>query len=150
MSRPILIIRTVSVEKLSTVLDSCRRRWPENPIEVLTSPGREGELSLDGRLSRVIVQTASDGFSSPVHYDGEVEALVIPVANRSGSGYANVLLACRFVRADSRFIASYARELKQVSSVSWSLRWRWETFVGTFSRVIARIWSRRIVRQMRE
>ena len=149
MNRHVLVVRTVSVEKLSGVLDSCRLRWPENPIAVLTNPGREGELSLDERIDRVVSQPASSsGFSSPVQYGGEVEALVVPVANRFGSGYANVLKACRFIPANARFIASYAHELQEVSPLLWSFRWRWESVLQKPSGAIARIWSRRIVGQL--
>jgi hypothetical protein len=148
MKLPVLIVRTVSVEKLSGVLDACHQRWPNNPISVLTGAGREGELALDPRIDRVITLPQSTrGFSTLFDHDDEVESLVIPVAHRSGSGYANVLKACRTIRARKRFIASYSRELQEISPLRWSIRWRWEYLLEKPSRLIAHMLSRRIVRQ---
>lgn len=149
MKRSILIVRTVSVEKLSPVLDACVARWPEHPLVVVTSPGREGELRLDPRIAAIVPYAmVAAGFSAPIEYASPVEAVVVPVANRGGSGYANVLRACRRLRATSWFLASYSRTLTPVSRCGWAWRWRSELALGYPARWLGCIWSAAIRRSV--
>ena len=94
MNLSVLIVRTVSVEKLSGVLDACTASWPGHPLVVVSSPGREGELHADSRIAEVVTYAIGPaGFSTPITYPARLAAVVVPVANRGGSGYANVMRA---------------------------------------------------------
>lgn len=141
MSLPILIVRTVSVEKLSPVLDACRSHWPENPLIVVTSPARGSELRTDPRITEIIpYSTGTSGFEEPIRCEHALEAVVVPVANRGGSGYANVLRACRRLNARTWFLASHARELTELSPATWSRCWRTELALAVPARLLATVW----------
>jgi hypothetical protein len=140
MKAPILIVRTVSVEKLSPVLDACRVRWPEHPLLVVTNVARGSELRSDTRIAEIIpYATGAAGFVSPIVCEHALEAVVVPVGNRGGSGYANVLRACRALRARTWFLASYSRMLVQLSSAAWAWRWRRELILQAPARGLARL-----------
>lgn len=142
MSLPILVVRTVSVEKLSPVLDACRTRWPDRPILVVTNPTRGSELRTDARITEIIpYDTGAAGFVAPIRCEHALEAVVVPVANRGGSGYANVMRACRRLDARSWFLASYSRELQELSRRRWSWRWRTELGLAVPCRWLSRIWG---------
>lgn len=146
---PVLIIRTVSVEKLSPVLDACRARWPENPLIIVTSPARGSELRTDPRITEIIpYPTGASGFEEPIRSEHALEAVVVPVANRSGSGYANVMRACRRLNARSWYLASYSRELRALSRQAWSCRWRVELGLQTTARWIGWLWAWWILRRV--
>ena len=141
MIAPILIIRTVSIEKLSSVIDACHTRWPGHPIVVVSNPGRIGELRLDPRIEDIIPYFMGlKGFDKPILISTKFEAVVVPIANRRGSGYANVLRACRKLKASTWFLASYSRQLKSISRFKLSLFWRTELALGYFTHWLGRIW----------
>lgn len=145
---PVLIVRTVSLEKLSAVLDACRTRWPDRPLWVVTSPGRAGELKRDPRVAGLVPYTMGPGgFDAPIAFPGEAEAIVVPTANWRGAGYANVLRAARTVAVRQRFLASYARELVGVSRAGWAWRWRSELALGAIARWLGRRWSAALLRE---
>ncbi|HLP07708.1 MAG TPA: hypothetical protein VK178_06050 [Opitutaceae bacterium] len=142
MKAPVLIVRTVSVEKLSAVLDACRSRWPEHPLVVVTNPGRLGELRADPRIAEVVsYATGADGFSEAIEYPEPLAAVVVPVGNRDGSGYANVMRACCGLRPASWYLASYSRTLIPVTRSGWSLRWWTEILLGYPARWLGRCWA---------
>lgn len=143
MNAPVLIVRTVSVEKLSPVLDACAARWPGHPLVVVTSAGRGAELRLDPRVADIVPYVVGPGgFDAPIDHAGPLAAVVVPVANRRGSGYANVLRSCRGLRPAEWVLASYARDLRPVSRVGWAWRWRSELTLGAVARVLGRAWAR--------
>ena len=138
---PVLIVRTVSVEKLSPVLDACAARWPGHPLLVVSSPGRGSELRTDPRVTEIIpYATGAEGFVAPIVCEHVLEAVVVPVANRGGSGYANVMRACRGLDTRTWWVASYARELLELSSAAWSRRWRMELALAVPARLLAIAW----------
>jgi hypothetical protein len=142
MNVPILIVRTVSVETLSPVLDACAARWPGHPLIVVSSPGRSSELRTDPRVTEIIpYATGAEGFAAPIVCEHALEAVVVPVANRGGSGYANVMRACRALDTRTWWVASYARELLELSPAAWSRRWRVEAMLTRTSRVLAHAWG---------
>ena len=125
MKLPILIVRTVSVEKLSSVFDSCAMRWPRHPVLVVTSPTRYDELRADSRISEIVLYaTRTTGFSEPIACDRELEAVIVPVANRGGTGYANVMRACQNLNTRSWFLASSCRDFTELTRGAWARRWR--------------------------
>ncbi|BET66029.1 hypothetical protein ASA1KI_09470 [Opitutales bacterium ASA1] len=147
MKAPVLVVRTVSVEKLAAVLDACRARWPDRPILVVTNPARATELRDDPRIHAVVPHdTTDDGFTRPIAYDHPLEAVVVPVANRGGSGYANVLRACRDLDARSWFLASGASTLTGLSRGRWAWKWRSELLLERLVGSPARLWRRLLVR----
>ncbi len=149
MNAPILIVRTVSVEKLSAVLEACRTRWPEHPLVVVTNPGRVGELRTDPRIAEVrALAVGSGGFGEAITYPERLAAVVVPVGNRNGSGYANVLRACRTLRADGWFLASYAQTLRPLTRWGWSWRWRLELGLGYPARWLGGCWAAWIRRRL--
>jgi hypothetical protein len=132
----------VSVEKLSAVLESCRTRWPERPLVVVTNPGRADELRADPRIAEVrSLAVGSGGFGEAIEYPERLAAVVVPVGNRNGSGYANVLRACRTLRAESWFLASYAKTLSPLTRWGWSCRWRLELGLGYPARWLGGCWA---------
>jgi hypothetical protein len=149
-SAPILIVRTVSVEKLSPVLDACAARWPGHPLLVVSSPGRGSELRTDPRVTEIIpYATGAEGFVVPILCEHALEAVVVPVANRGGSGYANVMRACRALDTRTWWIASYARDLLELSPAAWSRRWWRELALAVPARWIGRAWGCWILRPIR-
>lgn len=142
---PILIVRTVSVEKLAPVLDACAGRWPAHPILVVTSPAHGSELRADPRITEIIpYETGTIGFGAPIQCEHALEAVVVPVANRGGSGYANVMRACRALETRSWYLARYARDLTELSRSAWTRRWRMELALRRLARPIAWLWRRSI------
>lgn len=112
----ILIFRTVSIERMDAVLAACRLRWPDTPIAVLSTPGRRAELLADSRVAEVIpIELGADGFPPRLRLDRSFAAVVVPLGNHEGSGYANVLSAARRCRARGHFLAAYGSELREVS-----------------------------------
>lgn len=147
MNAPILVVRTVSVEKLSPVLDACRTRWPHSPIFVVTNPARGSELRTDTRIAEIIpYATGAEGFVTPITCDHTLEAVVVPVGNRGGSGYANVMRACRALRARTWFLASYSRELTELRNAQWAWRWRREFLLQVPARALAWLWAKWLLR----
>ena len=139
---PILIVRTVSVEKLSPVLDACGARWPEHALIVVTSPARGSELRTDPRITEIIpYSTGTEGFVAPIPCEHAIEAVVVPVANHGGSGYANVMRACRGLDTRSWFLASYARNLQQFTPTGWTRRWKNELLLAMPARWLGRLWG---------
>lgn len=143
MKAPILIVRTVSVEKLSPVLDACRARWPQHPLLVVTNQARGSELRTDSRIAEIIpYATGAEGFVRPIPCDHALEAVVVPVSNRGGSGYANVMRACRDLRTQTWFLASYSRALSERTAGQWTRQWRAEFALQTPARWLAWCWAR--------
>jgi hypothetical protein len=142
MKAPVLVVRTVSVEKLSPVLDACRAHWPGHPLIVVTSPARGSELRTDPRITEIIpYATGAEGFVAPIRSEHALEAVVIPVANRGGSGYGNVLRACRDLAAQRWFLASYSRELTELTRAGWTRRWCVEALLAIPARLLGRLWG---------
>lgn len=112
----VLVFRTVSIERMDAVLTACRLQWPDTPLAVLSSPGRRAELLADPRVAEVIsAEIGADGFPPRLRLDRAFAAVVVPLGNRHGTGYANVLSAARRCRASSRFLAAYGCELHRVT-----------------------------------
>jgi len=142
MRLPILIVRTVSVEKLAPVLDACEARWPGHPLMVVTSPARGSELRTDPRITEIVpYATGAAGFVDPIICEHALEAVVVPVANHRGSGYANVMRACRSLDARSWFLASYARELTELPRTRWRRRCRIEATLDRLSLIVGSLWG---------
>lgn len=115
-TQPILIVRTVSVEKLSLLLDLCRQRWPEHPIWLVSSPNRVKELEDDARISKVIAHSLGpSGFDQPFVIEDTPEAVVFPLGNRRGGGYGNVFATFGSLKPGQFFLAPFGRELRPVS-----------------------------------
>lgn len=122
-SAVVLIFRTVSVEKLDAVLAACKGRWPEASLVVLSTAARRAELLADPRVTAVeIAEPGPDGYARNLRLRQRYTAVVLPVGNRSGTGYANVMLAAARAPAGSHFVARYASVLHAVSP--WRLRYR--------------------------
>ncbi len=116
--KSILIVRTVSVEKLSPLLDLCRQRWPEHPIWLISSPNRVKELEDDARINKVIAHSLGPGgFEQPFAIEDTLEAVVFPLGNRRGGGYGNVFATFGSLRPGQYFLAPYGRELRPVSPI---------------------------------
>lgn len=147
MNAPILIVRTVSVEKLSPVLDACRARWPQHPLLVVTNAVRGSELRSDSRIAEIIpYATGAEGFVASIPCDHALEAVVVPIGNHGGSGYANVLRACRDLRSRTWFLAAYSRELNELSARQWNRRWRRELALQIPARWLGACWARWMLR----
>lgn len=144
MKRPIIVFRTVSVEKMSPVLEACAARWATSPIWVVSNAGRADEMRNDKRVSEVIVIQSGD-FSSPVEVDTLAEAVVVPVANEGGSGYGNVLAASLAISAERFFICSRCRALSELGRAGFSSKARLERFCGWGARLFAGYWAERIL-----
>jgi hypothetical protein len=144
----VLIFRTVNVEKMALVLAACCARWPAAAIVVLSSPNRRAELAADPRIAEVVdVPIGPDGFPPRLPMDRRFDAVVVPIGNRGGSGYANALKAARRCAADEYFVMPYASSLQRISR-AWL--WRATTFEAgllamawPFARLAAALWRPR-------
>lgn len=117
----VLILRTVSVEKLDGVLSACRAQWPDARLVVVSNASRRAEILADARVSEVIaVDLDGEGFSRPLALTPAFAAVVVPVGNRTGAGYANVLRAATGCNAREFYVASYAVTLRRRSR--WQVR----------------------------
>lgn len=142
----ILIFRTVSIERMDAVLAACRFQWPDTPIAVLSTPGRRAELLADPRVNEVIpLEIGTDGFPPHVPLVRSFAAVVVPLCNRHGTGYANVLSAARRCRARRRFLAAYGSELREVSRGTLWRRVAVETALLALARPIAALAARLLV-----
>lgn len=126
----VLIYRTVSIEKMDAVLTACRTRWPQAPLAVLSSPNRQVELLADPRVAEVVpVALGTEGFPADLGLTRTFAAVVVPLGNRRGSGYANVFAAARHCRAEGHFLAPYCSELQPISVAGLWLRSTSETLL---------------------
>lgn len=151
MKRPILIVRTVSIEKLASVLQLCALRWPGHPLWVVTSPSRAGEVSRFELVARVVsYDGGSGGFSDPIAVDEPVACVVVPVANEGGSGYGNVLRACRRTKTERFALSPRCLRLKPLSRFRFALKWRLELGFSRFARFFAGYWAKRLLERERE
>ena len=126
----VLILRTISVEKLDGVLNACRDTWPEAKLVVLTNPGRKAELEADARIAEVLtVDLGASGFDRRLRVGKSFDTVVVPIGNRNGSGYANVLQAARQVRASHYYVAAYARDLRPMSRMRLTFLAAWENTI---------------------
>lgn len=142
MNAPVLIVRTVSVEKLATVISACTTRWPGHPLWVVSNSGRSVELRADPQIARVVpYEMGPGGFTAPIKCAHPLVALVVPVANRTGSGYANVLRASTTLRAQTRYIASYARDLRARGPLWWACHWRAELALQWLAYRLGHLWG---------
>lgn len=146
MKRPILIIRTVSIEKLSQVIASCKEQWPFHPVWVLTLPGREGELEVDSRINRVIVFPSETGeFQGYYETPDYFEVLAIPTVNHSGWGYANVYRALSTIHTRQVFRVAYCKRWIRTSYFRLMARCLWEMSWGYICSPVGRLLGKRWV-----
>lgn len=144
MSKPIIVIRTVSVEKMSPVLEACHRNWNGHDIWVVSNLGRAEEMRRDLRVARVIENRPGD-YSRPLKMDTVFEAVVVPVANEGGSGYGNVFGAVLGMSSSSYWLCSRCRQLIPVSR-GWFRYRKWmEVSLGRVARFFGDYWSDRIL-----
>jgi hypothetical protein len=130
MSDRVLIVRTVNMEELGPLIDSCRAKWPAARFSVLTSPNRSTELSSDPRIDEVIAYPMTTaGFGAPWNDGRPYRALVVPVRNSAGWGYGNVWEAVSGVAAESFWIAAWGQKLLPVKMRKMIFRTRAERFL---------------------
>lgn len=101
---PVLLVRTVPVERFGPLVESCAQVFPGHPLWALTSPNRAEELAGGGRLARILApEGLAQGFRPALDLSSEklpvFHAVVVPWGNASGAGYGNVLAALRPLRA---------------------------------------------------
>jgi len=138
MSAPVVIFRTVSVEKMSPVLDACGAKWQGHPLWVVSSPSRVGELNLDGRVDRVLkYEGVAAGFDRPLKQDLKAVAVVVPVANKGGSGYGNVLRVAAGIRSTSFCLCSRCRLIEESGRIEFLRKALLEAALRFVSRWIA-------------
>ncbi len=143
MSDRILVVRTLNIEEMGPLLDSCSARWPRARMCILTSPNRRAELSSDPRVDEVMdYETTASGFRASWNDGRSYLALVIPTRNSEGWGYGNVWEAISCVNAESYWVAAWGRELHAVSLRRMLWRARIERFVKTASGGAAWIMAR--------
>lgn len=146
MNEPVLVVRTVSVEKLSMVLDACVSRWPERSIWILTTPARLTEVSRDVRVGGVIeYRSVEGGYWEKTVIEKRFISVVVPVANEGGSGYANVLRACSRIETEAFYICSRCKLLVELSSSEFNRRWRLELALASMFRFLGKYWASRIL-----
>ena len=128
--KPILVVRSVSIEKLSAVLDACVQEWPGHPVYVVSSPNRIVELELDERVDKALPYiVGASGFRKPFAWAEALEAVVFPVGNRYGGGYANVFKAFSRLKAKSFYRAAYSKELFRMRAFTLPLKYNVELFL---------------------
>ena len=149
--RPVLIVRSVSIEKISVVIDLCQHKWPGNPVYIVTAgAGRKHECLADSRVCEVLVHNSLDGayagrFESVLNF----EAIVFPVENGSGVGYANIFKCFSFVNTQGYYLSEFCSNLKTMSKLRLKLKVSWELFVkkmaGPFASLLAKIILKRVI-----
>ena len=149
MSDRILIIRTVNIEELGPLIDTCRARWPTARLCVLTSPNRREELSPDPKIDEVIdYRMTPSGFESPWNDGRRYRALVVPIRNSRGWGYGNVWKAISSVAAESFWVAAWGQKLIPVKLRGMLCRAQAERFLksacGAAAWMIAQLFLLRI------
>jgi len=94
MSPPILIVRLIPLEPLAAAIATCKAQWPESDIHVVTREVRAAELRDIEAIDLVIpIVVPAGGFQSFFNSPVEYAAVIFPVGNRSGLGYARTFLA---------------------------------------------------------
>lgn len=123
MSARVLIVRTVSIEELGPLVAACRAQWPDAELAVLSSPNRRAEIAASAGVHDVIDYPAAvGGFGAPWTDGRSYDAVVVPVRNGSGWGYANVWQAIAPVEARSFWLAQWSRSLVRVSPAGMRVR----------------------------
>ena len=112
----VFVVRSVPVEEMDQVLQSCHSQWPEKHLVVITDFERHAEMMANGLVSDVVVPSnISKGFSGKWDTNKRGDILVVPVRNRHGVGYGQVFGFFRNLRVRNRYIAAECSELKQMS-----------------------------------
>lgn len=147
---PVIILRTVSVEKLSTVLDLCNARWPNHALHVLTSANRAGELKQDHRVSRVTAYPNEDaGFASLLtRIQGPATSIVIPIGNQTGCGYGNVFQAIPWLITQHYFLAPYCQSLIKTTRLQLNLKSKTEQWLTQVCHPLSQFLTKRILKEV--
>ncbi len=147
MKKPILIVRTVSVEKISEALDLCLEKWPGHPLIVATTANRSKELANDNRIDRLeIVDTGPRGYDRIFHLEEHLEAVVFPIGNKNGSGYGNVFRAFSSLCARNFYMSPYCRDFRSMGRLRLKLKYGTELALEELLSVFGRIWAQRLIR----
>lgn len=129
--QPILILRTVSIEKLSPVLDLCQDKWPGHPLYVATSENRVGELKTDPRIENVFpYQHDWADLKESSLIEENIHCVVIPIGNQRGSGYANVFESALALPTSHISLAPYCQSLLSISSKNMLIKCKLEQILA--------------------
>ena len=120
----ILVARSLPVEEMDAVLDSCCEKWPEKDIVVISDILTQAEMFADSRVKEVIFPNElSEGFRGVWNTREKADVLVVPVGNRTGAGYARMFRFLKRVSVREYYIASHRSDLQRIRSdaVTWRI-----------------------------
>lgn len=112
--KQILIIRSVSFQLLDNYLPAILEEFPGCHIDLLTHEHGHYQALKYKAIRKVYSYPGSKSFSLLCKTTGvgggDYDAVIIPVANISGSGFCNVLLFSLRVRVKKRYVYSLSRQ----------------------------------------
>lgn len=121
MSKRLLIVRSVSFQQLDLLLPVLSAAYPRHELHLLTHLHGVAIAKTYPQLSIVHGYPYRERFrfgrSLSGLFDGEFDAVVVPVANAGGGGYFNVLLFSFGLPARRRLICLPDGELSELTAV---------------------------------
>ncbi len=115
----VLIIRSVSLQQLDKNLPAIRERFADSELHLLTHPHSVDLCRKYTSVARVLSTETPQGFSPwrrPRRLPARrYAAVLVPVSNRSGAGFLNVLLLAARLRPRSVFLCDLASAIRPVS-----------------------------------
>lgn len=119
--KDLLIIRSVSFQQLDKNLVSILDRFTDHEISLLT---HEHGLLLAQKykaINRVYVYPYKGSFNRKhkvKDFKGKVfDLVIIPVTNRTGAGFFNVLMFSLSIKAKKRIICNVVSDLREISKI---------------------------------
>ncbi len=115
----ILVIRSVSFQQLDQNLPRLQEAFPDAQITLLTHEHGVRMAEKYKAIQQVLVYPYKEGFryrrKTPGIRNRTFDAVIIPVANISGTGFFNVLLFSLTVPAKRRYLCNMLSDIREVS-----------------------------------
>lgn len=145
-----VIFRTVSIEKLSSVLDLCQQQWADSRIIVISSQNRIAELECDDRVAQALpLSDQQPYFATALRaLNRQVENLVIPTGNQGGAGYENIFQGLNSGLARACYLAPYCRSLQPVSYIHLRIKVGINQAATLVTYPLAALWARQMIKKL--
>lgn len=118
----VLIIRSASFQQLDKNLPEIVRRFPGCRISLLTHEHGVQPASKYRELDRIYVYPHTASFHprgrAPELSGKTFDAVIVPVANLSGSGFLNVLRFALTIRSKRYYVCNLVSEIREASPAS--------------------------------
>ncbi len=127
MKKKVLIVRSVSFQQLDQNMTEIVNRFPvqDYSIHLLTHGHGMEQARTYTAVSEILDYESRKNFSffhlpgrlkkKDINYSGPYEAIIVPVTNKTGTGFLNVLAMAGRIRSHSIYICNLISEMREIS-----------------------------------